>query len=233
VVQAYGKRRMLSVTVMTLSALVLSGFLATSASATMIISTGGKNIVTPTTNAVSGSTTTVAITPHGLWQTNNPLGRGAEWISNALTGIAPDNVFQTRAFTGNADADTIFTVNETFSVIGNAILDFTVWADDTARLWLDGALVMDWNSTQGICAVGSIGCEPSEFFNLVTNVGAGDHTIRLDTFQIGTGTTNSRNPFGILYSGEVTEVPEPGALTLFAVGLLGLGFIARRRRRTA
>src|SRR5690606_13944865 len=81
------------------------------------------------------------------------------------------------------------------------------------------------NLTQNTCADGAIGCQPGEqafveMFWLSANT---EYTIEIDVFQIGS------NPFGLLYSGGLVNVPEPGTLALLGLGILGLG-IARRRK---
>jgi hypothetical protein len=60
------------------------------ASATVIESAPGNINCTSYAGACTGPLgTTVAITPHSLWQPNGPNGSSAVWISYDKTGIAP------------------------------------------------------------------------------------------------------------------------------------------------
>lgn len=175
-----------------------------------------------------GMGTTVVIDAHPLWQA---AGAG-QWVSYADTGyagamLAPPN-----------GISTVFTVSELFVAGAGSILNMKIWADDTARVLVDGLELIPANFSQGICAVGSIGCEPDEFGTIVNYMLAtgGVHTISLEVFQVGTGLTTVSNPFGVLYEGEVTTVedatavPEPTTLALIGLGLVG---VARRMRRTS
>jgi hypothetical protein len=180
-------------------------------------------------SGMAGACSTVAITPHSAWQTNNPNppGYGGVWVSYADTGIGGN----TLAPTSN---DPIFSIVESFTIGGSGAIDFWIWADDTADLSfnLSGAgLVQQYgaNFTQNICASGPIGCQPNEYFNLAMNLGPGTYDITMSMYQVGTGTTTGSNPFGVLYSGRVTSVAEPGTLALLGIGLLAFGIAARRR----
>ena len=175
---------------------------------------------------------TEEIGPHSLWQGNdpNPPGYGGVWVSYDDTGV-DGTTLAPRDREGP-----IFTIVESFTIDSAGSIDFWIWADDTADVYfnLDSAaapeLVFRANFFQDICADGSIGCEPDEYFNLARDLAAGTYDITISVYQLGFGTTPANNPFGVLYSGRVTTVvPEPGTLALFGAGLLGLG-LARRRK---
>jgi hypothetical protein len=179
-----------------------------------------------------GSGGAVAITPHSAWQTNNPGGSGAVWISYANTGVGGSILAPQAGSAANPlGTAVIMTVTETFTAGIGAILAMQVWADDTARVLIDGIELIAGNFSQGTCAAGSIGCEPNEFglinYTFTTD---GTHTLAFEVFQVGNGTNPSDNPFGLLYAGTLTAaVPEPGTLALFGAGLAGLGWLRRRR----
>jgi len=159
----------------------------------------------------------VLINPHPLWR---PNGVG-QWVSYALTGynqpISPPN----STTVPRAIFYEVFTLPAP-SIAGSV----TVWADDTAAVFIDGVQIWWPNVTQDVCANGPIGCEANEG-GAVSLVGlsAGLHTLRIEVYQVGGG------PFGVLYEGWVEPIPEPLTLTLIGAGLVALGLLRRRVRR--
>ncbi len=173
--------------------------------------------------------TNVFVTPDSVWATA-PAGSG--WISYANTGEGP-GAFSPPNSTGAPTA--IFT--QSF-FLPNAVNtgSITVWADDTAAVFLDGAAVgPPADFTDGAhCANTPIGCLPNDFATIsLTGLSEGGHTLTFDVYQTGGG------PFGLLYDGSVTSdsgplsldtTPEPSTYLLLGGGLIGLSVMLRRRR---
>lgn len=206
-------------------------FGATASQAALFQSGAGAGTCVAFAAAVGGAgpCVTVAITPHPLWEPNGTGGSTATWVSYADTGFG-GSVFQP-----HNHFNPIFSITETFLVgVTDLKLDFTVWADDTVEVFVDGISIFPPNFTQGICAGGVIGCEPLEggIFSVILS-GAGAHTLTFVAYQIGTGTDTSSNPFGVIYAGSITEVPEPATVAILGLGALLVGGAARRRARRA
>jgi hypothetical protein len=202
---------------------------ATPAAAGPILSivSGNGEMWTGGTPIGGGSGTTVIVDPHPAWQAPGV----AQWVSYADTGYGGS---QLAPYSGTT---AVMTVYETFNANPGSVLNLKIWADDTARVTLDGTLFLSPNFSQSTCANGAIGCEPGEYGTLsFTLLTGGLHTIAMDVYQVGTGTTTSANPFAVLYEGTVDlgderqQVPEPLTVTLLGLGAVG---IAIRKRRSA
>ncbi len=210
---------------------------------------GAQNVIIQPHNAWAAPNVTNGNTEGAFWISHD-VGSGANGnVTVPITSSCSNGL-------SNCDSDDIsVSFFESITASAGDTLGFWVYADDTARVLLsgpgvltdltgDGAFVddlfvqisVDPNFTQGTCAVGPIGCQANEFsFIEVQGLLAGEYTVRIDTYQTSGGSNaNGANPFGVLYSGGLSSVnavsvPEPGALALFAFGLAGLGFAARRR----
>jgi len=170
--------------------------------------------------------TTVAITPHSSWQANHPVNPGdpndtsAIWVSYAHTGVGPDSDFQ--PYEGTNPVVSVFE----YFTSGPGTLTLNVWSDDTADVILDGTYLFVAQFTQSTCSGQPIGCLPDDAGIINMPISAGSHTLEFVMYQVGTGTTNDSNPFGLLFTGTVT--PEPSAMLLLGSGLLGLIGTLRR-----
>jgi len=190
----------------------------------------------------------VTITVSPAWA---PNGMGYEWVSYAatgcntfvvLTGVCTPGVDNPPGSTGiitlpdpstpTASFFNIFTLPSGYTFTGT--LD--VWADDTARVTLDGIPVTDANPVQGgNCAASPIGCLPSTggVFNISSDLAAGENVLELDAYQFLGG-----SPFGVMYTATITETPsggdstpEPASYVLMGLGLVAIGILIPRARR--
>jgi hypothetical protein len=101
-----------------------------------------------------------------------------------------------------------------------------VWADDTARVVVNGKTLILPNFTQGTCAIGPVGCEPGDVFHtvlLASDLRVGRNEFIVSAYQTGGDT------FGVMY--EASAVPEPGTYALLGFGLTAIG-VARRYKRS-
>jgi hypothetical protein len=92
-------------------------------------------------NALGGGACTLqTIIKHQRYESNNPLGRGASWVSYDDTGWYGLEMAPPAGTPANPrGSSVIMSVFETFSFgeLGGH-LALSVWADDTAAVWLDG-----------------------------------------------------------------------------------------------
>jgi hypothetical protein len=157
--------------------------------------------------------------PHPAWVPHGTaFGNGdARWIADTAASSPK-----------NSKPVPYMVVEETFSLAAwqKGTVSFEAYADDTARVLLNGIELMPANFSQGTCAAGKIGCEPGEggLFSDLALV-AGLNTLRFEVFQVGGG------PFGLQYAGATTVTPIPAAAALLGTALAGLGWAARRRAR--
>jgi hypothetical protein len=200
-------------------------FVGVTANATTITFASGDGV--GESNSVTG--VNVLINVHPAWE---PNGVG-KWVSYADTG-SPGTVQVPN--TSLSVPSALF--YEVFDLgAGPHTANFTVWADDTATVSINGiALAPAPNPGVGAnCASGPIGCTPANgfTFNLTDASGlkTGENTITIAAYQRNNG------PFGVLYEGSATSTtviniqgaPETATMGLFGVGLAAIGLWRRKR----
>jgi len=163
---------------------------------------------------------------------DNGLDIDPVWISYAQTGYQ-EAVLATPVGNTNPNQPTMV-VTMQFDLAIGGLASLRQWSDDTVLVYVDGVLLPGTpsspNFVQGTCAAGITGCEPGESSFGEVFLDAGSHVFTWMVWQVGTGGDTTSNPFGLLYAGQVNEVPAPGMAALLGLGLVGLATVRRRRR---
>jgi hypothetical protein len=172
---------------------------------------------TNTTNN-SGSATQ-NITSHPAWAAALP---GSNWISFANTGNPSTSGFITLPNGTNAIFSQTFDLSGTITAATVSVL-----ADDTTSVVVNGVTVYAaaLGGSYPTCSSVQIGCltNTEGTLNIAPYLVDGSNTISFDVYQ------ENGSSYGLDYAGSVTTTPEPGLLVMLSWGLLGLGFMKRRK----
>jgi hypothetical protein len=198
-------------------------------------------------NNISGENFAIAVDPS--WQPNE----GGVWVSfrDDTGGRNPGFVvpsvlseINTANLVGQTPSAIFF---QPFTLPGSVnVGSVSIWADDTARILVDGVERFSANGEQSIHCAGPnpIGCAPGGGQSIsLSGLGAGSHTLAIEAYQRQGG------PFGVLYQSSVdstgpggssdspgsggSSTPEPGTYALLGSGLIALLGLARQRIRRA
>lgn len=158
----------------------------------------------------------------------DPVTGGRQWVSYDNTGgnvAGPANAAGLGAGQQN--------VSFTYTILSDPlprILNLSIWADDTARVSVDGVALIDPVLDPGgytACSSVAIGCSSGTEGTLAGILLAANvqHTITFDVFQMG----GEGTPFGLSFEGDLAAVPEPATILLLGSALAAAGVASRRR----
>jgi hypothetical protein len=118
--------------------------------------------------------------------------------------------------------------SQTFDLSGTiTAATVSVLADDTTSVVVNGVTVdaAALGGSYPTCSSVQIGCltNTEGTLNIAPYLVDGSNTISFDVYQ------ENGSSYGLDYAGSVTTTPEPGLLVMLSSGLLGLGFMQRRK----
>jgi hypothetical protein len=167
----------------------------------------------------------VAISTYGepVWKAPT---LGGQWISYTLSGPGQNPVVNVPLdgsgfILGGPSARFFYQFTLPSAAVSGQV---SLWADDTAAVLLDGAVILALtpNPVRAIwCTEGAAGCQPANAGVVdLSGLSAGTHTLSIEAYQLW------GNTFGVLYEGAVVivDVPEPSTVLLLMSGLLMLAW---------
>jgi hypothetical protein len=112
-----------------------------------------------------------------------------------------------------------YSLSTTFNNTSSAVLTFRALADNELRVYINNSATPIYTFTSSV-ASDFVLLPPTQTVNLA----AGPTTIRLDVI-------NQSGPTGVLFVGNVSDVPEPSTFGILGAALLSVGLLRRSRQR--
>jgi hypothetical protein len=181
-----------------------------------------------TSTPTSGVGTSYALASGTLWQI--PV------VNSTWVGFAPTAgpVGTSNPNYGYYTFSTSFTAGSTSPYSGT----FSIMADDTADVFLNGTLLSSFSAlgSDDHCADSGTDCLTVDTFSLsgISLLSGFDaNTFTFVVQQAGVGPVGGTgDPTGLDFKATLSAVPEPDSLMLVATGVLGCALAVQRRRRS-
>jgi hypothetical protein len=176
---------------------------------------------------LSGTASTYALAPNGVWGT--PIGNST-WVGNAANA-APGGVAQAY---GYYQYTTLFTAVGGSGYTGS----IEVMADDTAEILLNGAVIVPFSvlGSDAHCADSGVSCLSGDIVALTGLTLFSGTDANMFTFVVEQAGTMgpAGNPTGVDFTAHLMSAvtPEPSSLILLGTGLLGVAGLLFRKRPT-
>ena len=182
-----------------------------------------------TSTPTVGVGSTYALASGTLWQV--PI------VNSTWVGFAPTAgpVGTSNPNYGYYTFSTNFTAGSTSPYSGS----FSIMADDTAEVFLNGVLLSSFSAlgSDSHCADSGTDCLSVDTFSLsgiALLSGFDANTFTFVVQQAGVGPVGGTgDPTGVDFKATLSAVPEPSSLLLMATAMLGCAAVVQRRRRCA